>query len=70
MKKFLFKLFIIILVLLILVAAFLFLIGYGYYSNALHEKSLTQCVESITNKKHFVKYDELSKTYINAVNLK
>ena len=67
MKKFLLKLFIIILVLLILVVAFLFLIGYGYYSNTLHEKSLTQCVEAITSKEHFVKYDNLSKEYVNAV---
>ena len=67
MKKFLFKLFIIILVLLILSAAFVFLIGYGYYSNTLHKKSLTQCVEAITSKEHFVKYEELSKKYVDAV---
>lgn len=67
MKKFLFKLFIIILVLLILAVAFLFLIGYGYYSSTLHEKSLTQCVDTITSKEHFVKYDNLSKEYVNAV---
>ncbi len=67
MKKFLFKLFIILIIFLIIAIAFLFLVGYGYYSNALHEKSLTQRVDSVTNKEHFIKYDNLSKNYINAV---
>ena len=63
MKKFLFKLFIILLILLVLAAAFVFLIGYGYYSNVLHEKSLTQRVDSVTNKEHYVGYDNLSKKF-------
>lgn len=67
MKKFLIKLFIFIFILLVIAVSIALLIGYGYYSNALHKKSLTQCVESVTNKEHFIKYDDLSKNYINAV---
>ena len=67
MKKIIIKLFIILLILLILAATFLFLIGYGYYSDTLHKKSLTQCVEDLTKKEHFTPFNQLSKDYINAV---
>ena len=67
MKKIIFKLFIIILILLILATTFIFLIGYGYYSNTLHKKSLTECVETITKKEHFVPFEQLPKNYVNAV---
>lgn len=67
MKKIIFKLFIIILILLILATTFIFLIGYGYYSDTLHKKSLTECVETITKKEHFVPFEQLPKNYVNAV---
>ena len=58
MKKFILKILFLLIVLLIISSSFVFLIGYGYYSNTLHEKSLTQCVESITSKEHFVKFEK------------
>lgn len=67
MKNFLIRLFIFILIILIIAISIALLIGYGYYSNALHKKSLTECVESVTKKEHYIQYDELSKNYINAV---
>ncbi len=67
MKKFLLKLLIIFIILLIIAASFVFIIGYGYYSNTLHESSLTERVEKVTNKEHFVKFEDLSDNYINAV---
>lgn len=67
MKKIIFKLFITILILLILATTFIFLIGYGYYSDTLHKKSLTECVETITKKEHFVPFEQLPKNYVNAV---
>ncbi len=67
MKKLLLKLFIILLILLLLAATFIFLIGYGYYANTLHEKSLTERVEEVTSKEHFVPFDQLPENYINAV---
>lgn len=65
--KFIKKLLIILLILLLLAGTFIFLIGYGYYSNTLHEKSLAERVEEITSKEHFVSFDQLSENYINAV---
>ena len=65
--KILKKLLFIIFILLLLAATFIFLIGFGYYSNTLHEKSLTECVEAVTSKEHYVPFDQLSKDYINAV---
>ena len=67
MKKFLLKLIIIIFIILIIISSFVFIIGYGYYTNTLHDKSLTERVEEITNKDHFVKFEDLSDNYINAV---
>lgn len=61
------KLLLILFILGLLAATFVFLIGYGYYSNTLHEKSLTERVETITSKEHYVSFDELPKNYINAV---
>lgn len=61
------KLLLIIFILLLLAATFIFLIGFGYYSHTLHEKSLTECVEAVTSKEHYVPFNQLSKDYINAV---
>ena len=67
MKKFILKLFITLLILILLAGTFVFLIGYGYYSNTLNEKSLKQRIDEITNDEHFVPFNELSEDYINAV---
>lgn len=65
--KLLRKLFFSLFIILILVGTFVFLIGFGYYTNTLHKKSLVERVEQITSKKNYVPYSELSKNYINAV---
>lgn len=67
MRKFLLKIFVVLILLVIVASSFIFLIGYGFYSDALHDKSLTERVESVTNKDHFTKYEDLSKNYVNAV---
>ena len=67
MKKFFVKLFILIIILLIVACSILFMIGFTTYSKALKEKPLLDRVSSITSTEHFVKYDDLSKNYINAV---
>ena len=67
MKKLITKLFLFLLVLLILTGSFTFLIGFGYYSDALHKKSLTECVETVTEKEHFTPFKDLSKVYVDAV---
>lgn len=65
--KLLRKLFFSLFIILILVGTFVFLIGFGYYTNILHKKSLVEKVEQITSKENYVPYSELSKNYINAV---
>ena len=61
------KIMLIFIVLVVLAGSFMFLIGFGYYSNILKEKSLTERVEEVTSKEHFTSYEELPKDYINAV---
>ena len=61
------KIMLILIVLVVLAGSFMFLIGFGYYSNTLKEKSLTERVEEVTSKEHFTHYEELPKDYINAV---
>ena len=65
--KILKKLLILLLILLLLLGTFIFLIGFGYYSKTLNEKSLTSRVEEVTGKEHFVPFEQLPKNYINAV---
>lgn len=65
--KLLRKLFFSLFIILILIGTFVFLIGFGYYTNTLHKKSLVERVEQITSKENYVPYSELSKNYINAV---
>lgn len=67
MKKIIFKLIIILIFLLMIAFAVLFIIGYNYYSNALKQKPLLECVKEITSKEHFTKFDDLPEDYKNAV---
>lgn len=67
MKKLLKKLLIILLILFVVSASILFIIGFGYYSNTLKEKSLMTRVEEVTSQKHYTSFDELPENYINAV---
>ena len=61
------KIIIILLILLLILFSILFFIGYGYYSNILKEKPLIDRINEVTSKENYVKFDDLSKNYINAV---
>ena len=65
--KFIKKLFIAILILIILAISIIFLVGHSYYTNALKEKPLFSRIEEITTKENYVKFEEMSPNYRNAV---
>ena len=57
----------IIILLIIVVCSILFIIGFSTYSKALKEKPLMERVTNITTSDNFVKYNNLSRYYVNAV---
>lgn len=65
--KFIRKLFIAIILLVIIICSFIFLVGHFYYVKALKEKPLITRVDEITNKENFVKFEDMSSYYRNAV---
>ena len=65
--KFIRKLFIAIILLAILICSIIFLIGHSYYSKALKEKPLITRVQEITSQENFVKFEDMSSYYRNAV---
>jgi len=65
--KFIKKLFIAIIILIIIICSFVFLIGHSYYVKALKEKPLITRVDEITSKENFVKFEDMSSYYRNAV---
>ena len=65
--KFIKKLIIAIIVLIVVASSIVFLIGQSYYSKALKEKPLLTRVEEITSKENFVKFEDMSSYYRNAV---
>ncbi len=67
MKKIFRKLLLIIILLIIVVCSILFIIGFSTYSKALKEKPLMERVTNITTSDNFVKYNNLSRYYVNAV---
>lgn len=67
MKKFLFKFLLLIILLLMLASGIFLFSGYVYYTNAMHKKSLVNRVNEITTDENFVKFDNISKNYIDAV---
>lgn len=62
-KRLIFFLFVII----IGVTLFIGKIGYDYYQKALQEKSFKDRISGVENDEDFIKYEDLSKNYINAV---
>ena len=58
---------IILLIIFLVVLSILFFVGYGSYLKVLKEKPLVDRIYEITNKEHFVKFDDMNKNYINAV---
>ena len=67
MKKFILKLILWILVLLILVSSVCSGLGYLKYKNAIDKLSLTDAVEQIKSKENYVKLEDMSQDYKQAV---
>ena len=65
--KFIKKLLLVILIIIVLVFAIIGKIGYDYYQKSLKVKSFDKRISEVENNINFVKYDELSNNYINAV---
>lgn len=65
--KFIKKLFLGIIILIILFSSIILLLGYSYYSKALKENPLFSRVTEITNHENFVKFENMSSYYRNAV---
>lgn len=65
--KFIRRIILLILIAIILAAAIIGKIGYDFYQESLQRKSFEDRVSEIENDEEFVKYDELSQDYINAV---
>lgn len=61
------KILIIILILAVVAISFAFIIGFSHYSSVLKEEPLVARVEKVTSDEHFVKFDQLSELYRNAV---
>lgn len=61
------KIIIVLSIIILVIFSILFFIGYDSYSKVLKEKPLFDRINEITSKEHFVKFDDLSKNYINAV---
>ena len=65
--KFIRKLIFVIIILFILICSIFFLIGKSYYNKALKEKPLITRVDEITSQENFVKFEDMSSYYRNAV---
>ena len=61
------RLILIIIILIITIISIMCFIGYSTYSSALKEKPLLKRIEEITSNEHYVKFDDMSETYRNAV---
>ena len=67
MKKFLFKLILWILILLILVSSVFIGLGYLKYKDAINNLSVVDAVNQIMSKENYVKLEDISVDYKNAV---
>lgn len=65
--KFIKRLLIAIILLVLIICSIVFLIGHSYYSKALKEKPLITRVDEITSQENFVKFEDMSSYYRNAV---
>ena len=61
------KILIVLLIIFVIDLSLIFMIGFGYYSNTLKEKSLMARVEDITSQENYTSFEELSENYIHAV---
>ena len=65
--KFIRRLFISLLLIVIVIGSIMTIAGHSYYSKALKEKPLITRVQEITSKENFVKFEDMSSYYRNAV---
>lgn len=65
--KFIRKIIFLIMIVIVGTTAYIGKIGYDYYQKSLQEKSFKDRIDEVKNNEKFVKYDDLSKTYIDAV---
>ena len=61
------KILLILLIIILVIISILFIIGFSSYSKVLKEKTLIDRITEITSKENYVKFDSMSKNYINAV---
>lgn len=61
------KILIILLILIIVAGSIAFIIGFSYYLKALKEIPLISRIEKVTSDEHFIKFDDMSKSYRDAV---
>lgn len=61
------RILLIIFILIIVILSIFCIIGFSTYSSKLKEKPLVNTIEEITSNEHFVKFDDLSVDYRNAV---
>ena len=65
--KFIRKLLFTIILIIIIICFTILVIGKIYYNNALKEKSLITRIDEVTGKENFVKFEDMSADYRNAV---
>ena len=61
------KILLVLLIFLVVIFSILFYIGFSTYSSALKDEPLFERVEKVTSDEHFVKFDDMSEIYRNAV---
>lgn len=61
------KILLILLIIILVIISILFIIGFSSYSKVLKETPLIDRITEITSKENYVKFDSMSKNYINAV---
>ena len=65
--KFIRKLLFTIILIIIIICSIILLIGKNYYNKALKEKTLITKIDEVTGKENFVKFEDMSADYRNAV---
>lgn len=61
------KILLTLLILILVIGSVVLLIGFSIYSKSLKEKPLITRVSDITSEEHYIKYDQMSAHYRNAV---
>ena len=67
MKRIIFKFIIFIFVLIVITVILILGLGYIKYRNAINTTSISDSIQNIKDKDHYVRYADISSDYINAV---